>query len=160
MNACLKKQYTVILAALGVFALAFQSCMQWDKTDENPALFGSWHLLQIMINGAEDADYENNPNIMFSFQGKVFNAGNLDDAEIYGSWSYAGEVLTLIASYNAGSGYDKPDLFNPFPVALHFPAGVEQIEITITKIGKTSMQWQYIDQNGDLLTYNFKKYPD
>ena len=121
--------------------------------------FGSWHLETIMIDGEEDTDYNNDPKLMFSFQGKVFNAGYFEGSEIYGSWSYAGETLTLIASYKAGSGASYPHLFNPFPVPLHFPADVEQIEITVTSINSKTMQWEYIDQNGQLLTYNFRKYP-
>ena len=121
--------------------------------------FGSWHLETIMINGEEETSYSENPEIMFSFQGKVFNASYMERAEIYGSWSYAGEVLTLVASYNAGSGANNKNLFDPFPVAMHLAADVEQVEITVTEINGKTMQWQYIDQNGRLLTYNFRKYP-
>ena len=121
--------------------------------------FGSWHLETIMINQEEDSSYSANPEIMFSFQGKIFNCSYMERAEIYGSWSYAGEILTLIASYNAGSGANVSYLFNPFPVAMHFPADVDQIEITVTQLTSKTMQWQYIDPEGKLLTYNFKKYP-
>lgn len=121
--------------------------------------FGSWHLEQILIDGEEDSTYNEDPNIMFSFQGKIFNCAYIENVEIYGSWSYAGEVLTLVAGYDTGSGSTVTSLFNPFPVALHFPAHVEQIEITVTHISGKTMQWQYIDQNGRLLTYNFRKYP-
>ena len=118
--------------------------------------FGSWHLESIDINGTPDTDYRQ--NIMFSFQGKVFNVAYLDGDEIYGSWSYAGEILTLVGGYDAGSGSNS-HLFNPFPVALHFPADVSQIEITVNSINSRKMQWQYIDQNGQLITYNLRKYP-
>ena len=121
--------------------------------------FGSWHLETILINGEEEASYSENPEIMFSFQGNIFNAAYMERSEIYGSWSYAGEVLTLIADYNAGGGANLTHLFNPFPVVMHFPADVDKIEITVTEINSKTMQWQFINQNGNLLTYNFRKYP-
>ena len=80
-------------------------------------------------------------------------------ADIYGSWEYAGETLTLDVSYKAGNSATNPQFFDPFPVQMHLPAAVEQVEITVTSISNRQMQWQYIDQNGDLLTYNLKKYP-
>ena len=119
--------------------------------------FGTWHIEQILIDGKEDPDYE--ANIVISFQGKIFKCGILESAEIYGSWEYAGEVLTLDAGYKTGTAVDFPHLFNPFPMALHFPADVEQIEITVVSINNRTMEWQYIDQNGDLLTYKLRKYP-
>lgn len=119
--------------------------------------FGSWHLESIEINGETDEDYKG--NLMVSFQGKIFDFGYLDSVEIYGTWSYAGEILTLIAGYDAGTGSNMNHLFNPFPTSMHFPAEVDQIEITVTHIGSKTMQWQYIDQNGQLITYNFRKYP-
>lgn len=149
----IKKQ--LYLALILLPALWFSSCTQPDGYIGD--WFGSWHLESILINGEEDTDYKE--NIMVSFQGKVFNLAYIDGTEIYGTWSYAGEILTLIAGYDAGSGVDYPHLFNPFPVVLHFPADVEQIEITVSNINSGTMQWQYIDQNGQLLTYNFKKYP-
>lgn len=147
----------IISAFLLFFSLIplTQSCMQWNG--DIGEWFGSWHLESLLINGEKDEDYKG--NIMISFQGKIFDFAYMEAAEIYGSWSYAGEVLTLIAGYNEGNGASLPHLFNPFPVALHFPADVEQIEITVTEMNGKTMQWQYIDQNGDLITYNFKKYP-
>ena len=140
-----------------IVALVSAGC---SKTDGDIGYwFGSWHLETIMIDGEEETSYSENPEIMFNFQGKVFNASYMERDEIYGSWSYAGEVLTLIAGYNAGGGASNPNLFNPFPVALHFPADVDQIEITVTELNNKTMQWQYIDQNGRLITYNFRKYP-
>lgn len=154
------KKTAYILFSL--IALCLTSCTQPDGNIGD--WFGSWHLEEILINGEVDPDYrqyreENNSmQVMVSFQGKVFNMSYLNGPEIYGSWSYAGEVLTLIASYNAGSGYQY-STFNPYPTVLHFPADEEQIEITVTEINGKTMQWQYIDQNGRLLTYNFRKYP-
>lgn len=146
-----------IYLLLMVIAIATTGCTQDDGYIGD--WFGSWHLESILIDGEPEAAYSENPEIMFSFQGEVFNAAYIDRAEIFGTWSYAGEVLTLIAGYNAGGGASYKHLFNPFPVALHFPADVEQIEITVTHINGDTMQWQYIDQNGNLLTYNFRKYP-
>ena len=125
--------------------------------------FGSWYLEEILIDGETDETYQKNKEnnslqVMVSFQGKIFNMAYISGSEIYGSWSYAGEILTLNATYHSGSGYDSPS-FNPFPIVLHFPEGLDEIEITVTKIEKKIMQWQYIDQNGSLLTYNFRKYP-
>lgn len=121
--------------------------------------FGSWHLEGMLINGEPDQEYadnrENDKNqVMISFQGTIFQMAYLESSEMYGSWSYAGEVLTLIA----GKGYESP-YFNPYPTVLHFPADVEQVEITVTYITGKTMQWQLIDQNGDLITYNWRKYP-
>ena len=125
--------------------------------------FGSWHVEEIIINGELDETYaqnreENRLQVMVNFQGKIFNMAYIEGTEIYGSWSYAGEVLTLVASYNAGSG-NGTSLFEPFPTVLHFPADVEQVEITVTYINGKTMQWQLIDQSGRLITYNLKKYP-
>lgn len=129
--------------------------------------FGSWHLESMTVAITEDGvttvspdeQYNANPEIMFSFQGKVFNAAYMERAEIYGSWSYAGETLTLIAGYNAGSGASVDYLFNPFPVAMHLPEGIDEQEITVVYINSRTMQWQYIDSDGSLRTCNFKKYP-
>lgn len=149
--------YKLTLFGLAVVMFLLSGCTKPDGDIGD--WFGSWHLTSIMIDGEEEAAYSENPEIMVSFQGKVFNMAYIDRAEIYGSWSYAGEVLTLIAGYNAGGGSNIHYLFDPFPVVMHFPSDVEQIEITVTHIGRKSMQWQYIDQNGRLLTYNFRKYP-
>ena len=136
-------------------------CTQTDGNIDE--WFGSWHIEEILINGEPDqvyADYqkENRYQVMVSFQGKVFNMAYIEGNEIYGSWSYAGEVLTLVAAYNAGSG-NGTALFDPFPTVLHFPGDVDQVEITVTHISNRTMQWQLIDQNGRLLTYNLRKYP-
>lgn len=126
--------------------------------------FGSWYLEEMLINGEPDEEYmddkasEEKMQVMVSFQGNIFNMGYLNGNHIYGVWSYAGEILTLNASYHAGGGY-QDERFDPFPKVLHLPGGVEQVEITVTTISNRTMQWQYIDQNGDLITYNFKKYP-
>lgn len=125
--------------------------------------FGSWYLEEMLINGETDEEYAANKEedirqVLVSFQGNIFNMGYLNGSAIYGTWSYAGEILTLIANYNAGSGYVSP-YFDPFPIVLHFPGDVEQVEITVTEIESRTMQWQLIDQNDRLITYNFRKYP-
>lgn len=122
--------------------------------------FGSWHLEEILINGEPDESYASNQKsqVMVSFQGDIFNMAYLNGSEIYGSWSYAGEVLTLEAGYNAGSGHYSSG-FDPYPTVLYFPADVSQVEITVTKINGKTMQWQLIDQSGRLITYNWRKYP-
>lgn len=139
---------------VGIMALC-TACTHTDG-DIGP-WFGSWYLEEILVNGEKESSYQK--DIMISFQGDMFKFGYIDRAEIYGLWDYAGEILTLDASYNAGNGADVDYLFNPFPVAMHFPADVDQVQITVTRIENSVMQWQYIDQNGRLLTYNFKKYP-
>ena len=144
----------LLLIMAGLFGLS--SCTQPDGNIGE--WFGSWHLEEIKINGETDEAYAAKANIMINFQGKIFDLAYIDGTEIYGQWSYAGEVLTLIAG-TYGSGVDFPHLFNPFPLPLHFPADVEQIEITVTYINGKTMQWQYIDQNGRLITYNWRKYP-
>ena len=146
-----------VCCLLAIFCFGFNSCTDPDHTDS--VLLGSWHLETIMINGETDTSYNDNPEIMVSIQGNIFNMSYMERAEIYGSWSYAGEILTLIANYKAGSGANIDYLFNPFPVAMKFPAGMEQLEITVTEIKGGKMQWQYINDEGDLLTYNFKQYP-
>lgn len=151
--------YTLLLI---IAATATSSCTQPDGYIGK--WFGSWYLEEMLIDGEIDQQYATNKEndtrqVMISFHGKIFNMAYLGGTEIYGSWSYAGEVLTLIANYGEGSGSDYPNLFNPFPVVMHLPADVEQVEITVTHIGSKTMQWQYIDQNGRLITYNFKKYP-
>ena len=148
---------TACLTAMVLLITMFSSCSDPEQT--NSPLFGSWHLETIMINGEPDKGYNDNPEIMVSFQGKIFNMAYMERAEIYGTWSYAGEILTLIAGYNAGSGANVGYLFNPFPVSMKFPAGTDQLEITVSEIKGNEMQWQYIDDEGDLLTYNFRKYP-
>lgn len=148
--------YCIFLA----ISLLLPACTELDG--DTGGLFGSWYLEEILINGENDSDYSNriinDTGIMVSFQGKVFNMAYLDSSEIYGAYEYAGEILTLDASFNAGSGYGSP-YFNPYPTVLHFPADEDQIEITVTSLNSKTMQWQYIDQNGQLITYNFRKYP-
>ena len=148
-----------IISALFIISFFASSCTHLDGDIGD--WFGSWHLEQMLIDGQIDETYaknQKNVQVMISFQGKVFNIAYLNGDEIYGTWSYAGEILTLIAGYNTGGGSNS-SLFNPFPVVLHLPADVEQIEITVTRINGSTMQWQYIDQNGQLITYNWRKYP-
>lgn len=120
--------------------------------------FGSWHLEEILINGEKDTNY--NQDLLISFQGKIFKMVQMTPvADIYGAWEYEGEILTLDVSFKAGNSATNTQFFNPFPIQMYLPAGVDQVEITVTSINRKNMQWQYIDQNGDLLTYNLKKYP-
>lgn len=147
--------YKLLLASICFLCLSLSSCTQADGYIG--PWFGSWHIEKILLNGEADKEYKE--NLMISFQGKIFKLGYLDSAEIFGSWEYEGEILTLDAGYNAGNGAGMDHLFNPFPPALHFPADVSQIEITVTSINSKTMQWQYIDQEGDLVTYNLRKYP-
>lgn len=121
--------------------------------------FGSWHLEEILIDGEPDEEYEADPNITFSFQGKIVSMGFIATAEAFGNWSYAGEVLTLIAGYQDPNDYTLKRLYDPFPKIMQLAAGVDQVEITVTYINGRRMQWQYINQNGQLMTYNFRKYP-
>ncbi|MCH5217386.1 MAG: hypothetical protein J1F07_02350 [Muribaculaceae bacterium] len=148
---------TLNILAVLILLLAAPGCTRPDG--DIGVWFGSWHLESIMIDGVSEQSYADNPEIMFNFQGKVFNAAYMERAEIYGEWSYAGETLTLIASFQAGSGANLSYLFDPFPVAMHFPQGVDQLEITVTRLTSDIMQWQYTDQYGRMLTYNFRKYP-
>lgn len=155
------KAKNIIYPILGICLMILAGCTKPDGDIGD--WFGSWHIEEILINGEPDqvyADYqkENRYQVMVNFQGKVFNMAYIEGTEIYGSWSYAGEVLTLVASYNAGSG-NGTSLFDPFPTVLHFPADVEQVDITVTHINNKTMQWQLIDQNGRLITYNLRKYP-
>lgn len=153
----MKKTYLLLITLI---SFALSGCTQADGNIGE--WFGSWYLEEMEINGETDANYQSikdkNQGIMISFQGKLFKLGYIDGLEIYGQWEYAGEILTLIAEYKAGSGYGQPQ-FDPFPKEMLLPAGVDQAEITVTSHKSRTMQWQYIDQNGDLLTYNFKKYP-
>lgn len=151
------KTISAVTVFLGM-TMAVTSCMDADPTDP-PIWLGSWHLETMAVNGEPDTEYNEDPEIMASFEGNVFNLAYIERAEIYGSWSYAGETLTLIASYNAGSGANVTYLFNPFPVAMKFPEGLEEVEITVTSLQKKRMQWQYIDKNGDLRTCDFVKFP-
>lgn len=144
---------TLLITVLATACLP--SCMQWHDT-EGP-WFGSWHIESLYINGEPDESYNADPNIMISFEANIFDMGFLDGDEIYGTWNYAGEMLTLNASYKAGTWYNPQ--FKPFPVALHFLEGVEMVEISVTSLQNKTMQWQYIDQNDDLITYNLRKYP-
>ena len=119
--------------------------------------FGSWHLEEMLIDGEEDPSYRK--NLMISFQGKIFKFGYLDSVEIFGSWEYEGEILTLNAGYGAGNGAGNSTFFDPFPIPMHFPKGEEQVEVSVTYINSNTMQWQYTDQYGQFITYNFRKYP-
>lgn len=151
---------TLVYTALVAFFSLFASCTELDG--DTGGLFGSWYLEEIKIDGEIDASYAQRVNedrgVMVNFQGKVFNMAYLDSSEIYGSFEYAGEILTLDASFNAGSGYGSP-YFNPYPTVLHFPGDEVQIEVSVTSLSSKTMQWQYIDQNGQLITYSFRKYP-
>lgn len=156
-------KYKILKSLLSIIIIAIStSCTQPEGHIGD--WFGSWHLEEMLINGEIDQEYadyqkEDRWQVMVSFHGNIFNMAYLNGSEIYGTWNYAGEILTLIANYNTGSGYQSPD-FNPYPTILHFPADVEQVEITVTSIGSKTMQWQLIDQNGKLITYNFRKYPN
>lgn len=149
----------IIVAA--AIAAGSQSCQQTDGDVGD--WFGSWHFESIDING-DDSEYSNDQtnrmDLMVNFHGKIFNISYLNGHEIYGTWSVAGEVLTLIADPYTGDRDREPQMFNPYyPNALHFAADTEQIEITVVYIGTNTMEWQYIDQNGDLITYHLRKYP-
>lgn len=152
---------TVLLAVIVLLPAALTSCLQ--KNGDIGPWFGSWYLEEILINGEPDAAYESNKanrqhEVMVNFQGDIFNMAYIGGSEVYGSWSYAGEILTLVASEGEGSGFNSP-LFNPYPQVMHFPADEYMIEITVRSMTSKKMEWQYIDQNGRLLTYNFVKYP-
>lgn len=146
---------------LVLFAILTSGCTHNDG--DIGEWFGSWHLEQILINGEPDEEYATNQEqdklqVMVSFQSSVFFIGYIGSSEIYGSWSYAGETLTLIADTNS-VGYLNPNYLTPFPKVLGFPEGVEQVEVTVTNISGKTMQWQFIDPEGRLRTYNFRKYP-
>lgn len=140
---------------ISVLFFPMQSCMQWNGDIGD--WFGSWHLESMYIDGEQDTGYKG--DIMVSFQGKIVNLAYMEVGEIYAAWSYAGMTLTLIAGYEAGSGASMPSRFDPFPIALHFPKGEDMVEVVVTSMTNKSMQWQYIDAQGQLITYNFKKYP-
>lgn len=152
----MKKTLLFIIVGM-MFGMA--SCTQPDGNIGD--WFGSWYLEEMLIDGEIDSEYadnktQNTMQVMVSFQGKIFNMAYINGNEIYGQWSYAGEVLTLIADYTE---MEYPPKFDPFPVVMHLPGDVEQVEITVTYINSKTMQWQFIDQNGSLITYNFRKYP-
>lgn len=150
------------IALLLLAPMVFTGCTQPDGNIGK--WFGSWYLEEMLIDGEVDQEYAadktngENHQVLVSFQGNVFNIGYLNASSIYGVWSYAGETLTLIASYNAGTGYVSP-WFKPYPIVMHFPEGIEQLEITVTQLSSRTMQWQHIDPQGQLITYNFRKYP-
>lgn len=146
----------VLPLLIGVFSIMLSGCTQHDGYIGK--WFGSWHLEEIIIDGQEDTSYSDNSRrqVMVSFQGQIFNMAYVEGSEIYGSWSYEGETLTLITQLEEAPSSAS---FNPYPVVLFFPADVEQVEITVTSLESRTMQWQRIDPNGRLVTYNFKKYP-
>lgn len=154
------KKILFILLTLSL-SLVFSSCTQPDGYIGK--WFGSWYLEEMLINGEVDEEYaayqqEGRFQVMVSFQGNIFHMAYIGGQAIYGTWSYAGEVLTLVASYNAGSATNSP-YFDPYPKVLHFPASIEQMEITVSQLYSKTMQWQIIDPEGRLVTYNFRKYP-
>lgn len=157
----MKKSNNLLCLFIGMLAFCFAGCTQPDGHIGD--WFGSWYLEEMLIDGETDTAYAENQKtdrlqVMVNFQGNVFNMAYLNGNEIYGTWSYAGEILTLIATYNTGSGYNS-EFFNPFPVVMHFPSGIEQIEIKVLELNRRTMQWQFIDTKGQLITYRFRKYP-
>ena len=147
-----------------IFSIAlclFASCMQHDGYIGK--WFGSWYLEEMLVNGEIDEEYEDfktrdDRQVMVNFQSQLFNMAYINSSEIYGTWDYTDEILTLNSSYNAGSGYQS-DYFNPYPTIMHFPAGVEILQIPVTKQNGRTMQWQYSDAEGNIRIYNFRKYP-
>lgn len=119
--------------------------------------FGSWHLEEIIVDGTADDNYKK--DIAFNFQSKIYSCGFLSLVEVYGNWSCAGETLTLIAGYQDRDNYYVNLLYDPFPKVMQLPSGVDQVEITVTYINSRTMQWQHVNQHGQLMTYNFRKYP-
>ena len=149
------KRFTLPLL-FALICMGFNSCTQYKINIGD--WHGSWHLQEILIEGEKDESYKQ--DIMVSFQRNIFNMAYIERAEIYGTWSVAGEILTLNAGYNAGSGTNVSYLFDPFPLEMYFPKGVYELEITVVYINGSTMQWQYTDEaTGKLITYNFKKYP-
>lgn len=152
------------IAPLCILAMAFilGGCTQPDGYIGK--WFGSWLVTDIYIDGEIDREYADNQanndhhQVMVSFEGQIFDMAYLNGREIYGSWEYAGETLTLDASYQAGNGAGAP-YFNPFPEAMHFAPGVEIIQVKVTRLESRTMQWQYAAPDGKLYTYNFQKYP-
>lgn len=134
---------------------SLQSCMQWNG--DIGEWFGSWHLESIYIDGKLDESYKS--NVMISFQGKIINFGYLETGAILGSWEYNHSTLTLIAGYQAGSGASMPQLFDPFPVCMYFTPDEDVVQVNVSDMNKHKMQWQYVDAQGRVITYNFKKYP-
>ena len=149
-----RKSWRLILLVL--ITLVLKSCMQWEPTDPKQ-FFGSWHLEKRYVNGEFDESY--NQDLMINFAGQVFNFAYMERAEIYGSWEYSEGVLTLNASYHAGSGAQIDYLFDPFPVGMMFPTGKEIVSVDVTQLTDTKMQWNYIDKNDRDIIVEFKKYP-
>lgn len=153
------KKLNYLLALFSILILT--NCTQADGYIGD--WFGSWYLEKIVKNGEQMPQYEGyysfKNDIMVSFQGEMFRMGYVDEQDIYGMWSYAGETLVLDARYNSGNGADMEDRFNPFPDPLGFTPGEEMVEVTVLQINSKTMEWQYIDSEGDVLTYFFRKYP-
>lgn len=147
------------LAALSLTVLLlFYGCTHTDNSLS--PISGTWHLEEMIINGDLDQTYESNRQegrlqVIVTFQGKIFHMSYNGGTSMYGSWEYSGEVLTLIAGKNEGN---YTTYFDPFPTVMHLPSGVTMAEVTVTRLQGTDMQWQAIDQNGQLITYNFRKY--
>lgn len=154
----MKKTVTIISCLIIICCLGHTSCMQHDGYIGN--WFGSWHLEEMLIDGVPDAAYQEDEShqIMVSFQSDVFNMAYIDSAEVYGLWSYEGETLTMIADIRNGNEFIST-LLDPYPVLMKFPKGVAEIEVTVVEINKRTMQWQRVDPEGHLITYNFRKYP-
>lgn len=143
------------LLLLAVTSFTLQSCMQWNG--DIGVWFGSWYLESMYVDGKSDPDYKD--NIMISFQGKIIDLAYIEVGESVGTWNYEKPELTLILGFDAGSGASLPQLFDPFPVSLHFPSGINEVKVNVTTINSKEMQWQYLSPQGALITYNFKKYP-
>lgn len=144
-----------LITALIAISFGCKSCMQWEPTEPRN-LFGSWYLYKMILNDREEVNYG---DIMISFAGTVFNFAYIQRSEIYGAFKYEEGKLILDASYKAGGGFNIPDLYNPFPRAMMFPDWEEIVEVNVTKLTDTNMEWEYIDKYDRKVTAYFKKYP-
>lgn len=138
-----------------LLALCLQGCTQADGYIGD--WFGSWHLEEVAIDGEPNESYDG--SLIISFQGNLVKMTVIDRGDVFGTWEEAGETLTLNLSYGAGNAVHATWLFNPFPVMLLLPEGVDIIEMDVVTLKSKTMEWQYIDPDGRLLTYSFKKYP-
>ena len=157
----MKTTKAILLTAILFTLPAVTGCTQPDGYIGD--WFGTWYLEEMLLDGEPDQVYadfkaKDEHQVVVSFQANVVNFSYLNGSEIYGTWSYAGDTLTLISSYSSGAGHTSY-WFDPYPIVMHFPSGQDQLEVTVTRLGSRAMQWQYVIPSGQLVTYNFRKYP-
>lgn len=116
------------------------------------ALFGTWKLTSVSIDGVTAGLISEDRYITWAFQNNIVYVELLSEhqthIDTYGTWEWVEEGKTMRLNFTHIGGFPWGDV--PFPGEIVF-------EVQVTELNKKHLKFVYVTDTGEKINYGFQK---